>query len=211
MIEGILGTKLGMTQIFEADGTVHDVTAVAVGPCVVTQVRTPAKDGYEAVQLGFGEAKRLTKPARGHLKGLGEFRHLQEFKVSSLEEVEVGQQLGAEQFEAGELVDVVGISRGRGFAGGVKRHGFHGGPKTHGQSDRHRAPGSIGSGTDPGRVVKGTPMAGHMGAKQITTRNLRVLRSNPDRGVILIEGSIPGPKGGLVRVRHAKKVSKIGS
>ncbi len=211
MIEGILGTKLGMTQIFEADGTVHDVTAVAVGPCVVTQVRTPAKDGYEAVQIGFGEAKRLNKPAKGHLKGLGDFKHLKEFKATAIEEIEVGQRLGAEQFEIGEIVDVVGVSRGRGFAGGVKRHGFHGGPKTHGQSDRHRAPGSIGSGTDPGRVVKGTKMAGHMGAVQVTTRNLKVLRTNPDRGIVLIEGSIPGPKGGLVHIRHGKKTARSGS
>jgi large subunit ribosomal protein L3 len=175
---------------------------------VVTQIRTKERDGYEAVQIGFGEARRLNKPEKGHLKGVGDFKYLKEFKASSLDEVQVGQRLGAEQFEAGELVDVTGVSRGRGFAGGVRRHGFHGGPKTHGQSDRHRAPGSIGSGTDPGRVIKGTRMAGHMGAEQVTTRNLRVLRTNPDRGIVLIEGSIPGPRGGLVRVRHAKKAAR---
>jgi large subunit ribosomal protein L3 len=205
MIEGILGTKLGMTQIFESDGTAHAVTAVAVGPCVVTQIRTMANDGYEAVQVGYGETKKLNKPERGHLRNLGNFAHLREFRADSLEGLEVGQRLGAEQFAPGQYVDVSAVSRGRGFAGAVRRHGFHGGPKTHGQSDRHRAPGSIGSGTDPGRVIKGTRMAGHMGAKQVTMRNLRVLRSNPDRGVILIEGPVPGPPGGLVRIRHAKK------
>lgn len=208
MIEGVLGTKLGMTQVFEPDGTVHTATAIEVGPAVVTQVRTPAKDGYLAVQLGYGEKKRLNRPERGHLRGLGNFRYLQEFRVDSLEEVQVGQRLGAEQFEPGEYIDVTGTSKGRGFAGVVKRHGFAGGPKSHGQSDRHRAPGSIGSGTDPGRVLKGTRMAGHMGARRVTVRNLRVLRSDRDRGIILVEGAVPGPAGGLVRVRHAKKKAK---
>lgn len=208
MIEGVLGTKLGMTQVFEADGTVHPATVIEVGPAVVTQIRTPAKDGYQAVQLGYGQKRHLNKPERGHLKGLGNFRYLQEFRVDSLEGIEVGQRLGAEQFQPGQYVDVTATSKGRGFAGVVKRHGFAGGPKTHGQSDRHRAPGSIGSGTDPGRVLKGTRMAGHMGAARVTVRNLLVLRSYPERGLILVKGAVPGARGGLVRVRHAKKKAK---
>jgi large subunit ribosomal protein L3 len=169
----------------------------------VTQVKTKERDGYEAVQLGFGTKKRLNEPEKGHLKNLGNLRYLREFKADSLDGIEVGQRIGVELFQPGDRVDVTGISKGRGFAGGVKRHGFHGGPKTHGQSDRHRAPGSIGSGTTPGRVLKGQKMAGHMGDERTTTRNLEVIEANPARGILIIKGPVPGAKDGLVRIRKS--------
>jgi large subunit ribosomal protein L3 len=178
------------------------------GPCLVTQVRTKERDGYEAVQLGFGTKNRLNEPEKGHLKNLGNFRYLREFKADSLDGVEVGQRFGAELFKPGDRVDVTGVSKGRGFAGVVKRHGFGGGPKTHGQSDRHRAPGSIGSGTTPGRVMKGLRMAGHMGDQRTTTRNLEVMESNPARGIILVRGPVPGARDGLVRIRRTKTATK---
>jgi large subunit ribosomal protein L3 len=205
MIQGLLGNKLGMIQRFEDDGTVSAVTVIEAGPCLVTQVKTIERDGYEAVQLGFGQIKRLNQPQRGHLKGLENVRHLREFKVDDISEVAVGQRIGADLFQVGDFVDVTAISKGRGFAGVVRRHGFHGGPKTHGQSDRHRAPGSIGSTTTPGRVLKGLRMAGHMGAQQVTVRGLRVMDVNPDRGVILIRGGVPGPRSGLVMIRRSKR------
>jgi large subunit ribosomal protein L3 len=205
MIHGLLGRKLGMLQRFEPNGTVSAVTVVEAGPCLVTQVKTVEKDGYEAVQLGFGAAKRLNQPERGHLKGLENLRHLHEFRVDDIGEVEVGQRIGADLFQVGDFVDVTAVSKGRGFAGVVRRHGFHGGPKTHGQSDRHRSPGSIGSTTTPGRVLKGLRMAGHMGAKQVTVRGLRVMDVNPDRGVLLLKGGVPGPRTGLVTVRRSKR------
>ena len=167
-LEGLLGRKLGMTQIFDKDGTVHAVTVVEAGPVVVTQVKSPEKDGYAAIQVAYGDRKRTNKPMRGHFKKLGDFRLLREFKVRGDGEYAVGDKVGIELFNEGDYVDVTGVSRGRGFAGGVRRWGFHGGPKTHGQSDRHRAPGSIGAGTTPGRVYKGQKMAGHMGAEQVT-------------------------------------------
>ncbi len=205
MIHGLLGRKLGMLQRFEDDGTVSAVTVIEAGPCLVTQVKTIERDGYEAVQLGFGQVKRLNQPQRGHLKGLENVRHLREFKVDDVSEVTVGQRIGADLFQVGDFVDVTAISKGRGFAGVVRRHGFRGGPKTHGQSDRHRAPGSIGSTTTPGRVLKGLRMAGHMGAEQVTVRGLRVMDVNPDRGVILIRGGVPGPRSGLVTIRRSKR------
>ena len=206
-VEGLLGRKLGMLQVFDDQGRLRGATALQVGPCWVTQVRTEEKDGYSAVQVGFDEKKKLTKPASGHLAASGapNLRHLAEFRATG--EVSLGDQIGAEIFEQGELVDVTANSKGRGFAGGVKRHHFHGGPKTHGQSDRHRAPGSIGAGTTPGRVFKGTRMAGHMGASRTTMRNIEVIARNDDRGVIFVAGTVPGPNGGLVRVRHARAVS----
>jgi large subunit ribosomal protein L3 len=205
MIHGLLGRKLGMLQRFEPNGTVIAVTVLEAGPCLVTQVKKMETDGYEAVQLGFGHAKRLNSPERGHLKGLEDLKHLHEFKVDDIAEVAVGQRIGADLFKRGDFVDVTAISKGRGFAGVVRRHGFSGGPKTHGQSDRHRAPGSIGSTTTPGRVLKGLRMAGHMGAKQVTVRGLRVVDVNPDRGVLLLNGSVPGPRSGLVTVRRSKR------
>ncbi|MCY4390417.1 MAG: 50S ribosomal protein L3 [Chloroflexi bacterium] len=206
-VEGLLGRKLGMLQVFDDQGQLRGATAIEVGPCWVTQVRTEEKDGYSAVQLGFGEKKRLNQPASGHLAASGapNLRHLAEFRVTG--EVNLGDQIGVEIFEQGELVDVTAKSKGRGFQGGVKRHHFRGGPKTHGQSDRHRAPGSIGAGTTPGRVFKGTRMAGHMGAARTTVRNLEVVGRNEERGVIFVAGTVPGPPGGLVRVRHARAVA----
>jgi large subunit ribosomal protein L3 len=205
MIHGLLGRKLGMLQRFEPNGTVAAVTVLEAGPCRVTQVKTKDKDGYEAVQLGFGAAKRLTRPERGHLKGAENLKHLREFKVDDIGEVEIGQSIGADLFQVGDFVDVTASSKGRGFAGVVRRHGFHGGPKTHGQSDRHRAPGSIGSTTTPGRVLKGLKMAGQMGAKQVTVRGLRVMDVNPDRGVLLLQGGVPGPRTGLVTIQRSKR------
>jgi len=207
-LEGLLGRKLGMTQVFDDRGQIHAVTVVEAGPMIVTQVKTAPKDGYAAVQAGFGTRKRLNKPMRGHLKKLGDFRVLREFRVRGEGEYSIGDRVGIELFEAGQLVDVTGMSRGRGFAGGVRRHNFSGGPKTHGQSDRHRAPGSIGSGTTPGRVYKGQKMAGHMGAVQVTAKNLRLIAKDEARGLLLIEGSVPGAANGTVRVRHAKTHSK---
>jgi large subunit ribosomal protein L3 len=205
-VEGLLGKKLGMAQTFEPNGIVLACTVLEVGPCIVTQVRTKERDGYEAVQLGFGAKKRLNEPEKGHLKAAnaGNLRHLREFKADNIDELKVGQKLGLEMFKVGDLVDVTGISKGRGFAGVVKRHGFHGGPKTHGQSDRHRAPGSIGSGTTPGRVLKGLKMAGHMGSKQVTAKNLRVVETNPARGILLVNGPVPGAADGLIKIRRAK-------
>lgn len=209
-IEGLLGRKLGTVQVFDDQGRLRGTTAVAVGPCFVTQIRTPERDGYSAVQLGFDPAKKLTKPAAGHLKPAGDLklRHLAEFKTDDIAAHTLGEQIGAELFEPGQRVDVSANSKGRGFQGGVRRHGFRGGPRTHGQSDRHRAPGSIGSGTTPGRVYKGTRMAGHMGATRVTVQNLEVVARNDEQGVIFIAGSVPGPTGGLVQVRRAKKVGK---
>jgi len=205
MIEGLLGRKLGTLQIFDRDGAVVPVTVIEAGPCVVLQVRTKDRDGYEAVQLGFGVRRRVNKPMMGHFKGLGSFRYLREFRVAEISRWQVGQRVGAEIFEPGDLVDVSGVSKGHGFAGVMKRHGFHGGPKTHGQSDRGRAPGSIGASASPGRVIKGMKMAGHMGATKVTMRNLEVVDSNPARGVIMVKGSVPGTKNGLLRIYLARK------
>ena len=209
MIQGLLGRKLGMTQIFDETGVVHPVTVVEAGPCVVTQVKTAEKDGYGAVQLGLGLDKRLNKPEQGHRQASGFLsRTLREIRADDPSEFAVGQVLTADVFAAGETVDVTGTSKGRGFQGGVKRHGFRGGPKTHGQSDRHRAPGSIGSSATPGRVFKGLRMAGHMGHERVTVQNLQVLRVDPERNLLLIEGSVPGPTKGLVVIRRAVKAKK---
>jgi large subunit ribosomal protein L3 len=207
-LEGLLGRKLGMTQVFDENGRIHAVTVVEAGPVVVTQVKTAAKDGYDAVQVGYGDRKKSNKPERGHLKKLGDFRLLREFRVQGDGDYNVGDKVGLELFNEGDLVDVTGVSRGRGFAGGVRRHNFRGGPKTHGQSDRHRAPGSIGSGTTPGRVYKGQKMAGHMGAVQVTSKNLRLIAKDEGKGLLLIEGAVPGATNGTVRVRRAKKQGK---
>jgi large subunit ribosomal protein L3 len=203
-IDGILGRKLGMTQLFQEDGTSVPVTVIEAGPCVVVQVKTGDSDGYAAVQLGFGTRKRINSPLKGHMRGLGQFRHLREFRVDDIGEWEVGKKVGCELFQQGDLVDVSGASKGHGFAGVMKRHGFHGGPRTHGQSDRARAPGSIGAGTDPGRVIKGLKMAGHMGTGQATVKNLRVVQSDPARNILMVEGSVPGNKDALLRVRRSK-------
>jgi large subunit ribosomal protein L3 len=206
MIEGLLGKKLGMTQIFDERGETVPVTALEVGPCVVTQVMTPEKQGYHAVQLGYGHKKRLNEPERGHLKKSGaQSRYLRQMKTEGSEGYTVGQTLDCSVFAVGELIDVTGTSIGKGFQGVVKRHGFRGGPKTHGQSDRWRAPGSIGATSTPGRVFKGQRMAGHMGHERVTVQNLEVVRIDPERNLVLVKGSVPGPNEGLLLVRKAIK------
>ena len=206
MLSGLIGKKLGMIQIFEENGTLEAVTAIEAGPCLVTQIKTETQDGYNAVQLGFGEAKRLNSPEKGHLKGVDrQLKHLREFRIDDLSSIELGQKVDVGIFKTGDRVDVTGISKGKGFAGAVKRYHFGGGPKTHGQSDRHRAPGSIGGTTYPGRVLKGTRMAGHMGSKQVTQCNLKVIQADPDRNLLLLRGATPGAKNGLLLIRKSRK------
>ena len=209
MIQGLIGRKLGMTQIFDEAGVVHPVTVIECGPNVVTQVKTTENDGYEAVQLGFGIDKRLNKPEQGHRKTSGYMsRTLREVKADDVAEFEVGQVLKADAFSNGELVDVTGTSKGKGFQGGMKRHGFSGAQKTHGQSDRWRAPGSIGTSATPGRVFKGKRMAGRTGFDRVTVQNLKVMRVDVERNVLLVEGSVPGPTNGIVLIRRAVKGQK---
>ncbi len=194
-----------MTQRFSEDGTLHAVTVIQAGPCTVVQVKTPEKDGYQAVQIGFDKPKRLNKPKQGHLKDLGEFRHLREVGSKDFSGIEEGATIDVSIFESGEKVDVIGTSKGKGFAGVVKRYHFGGGPKTHGQSDRHRAPGSVGAGTTPGRVTKGFKMAGHMGNERVTSQNLTVMEADPQRNILLLRGSVPGPQNGLVLVQKRQR------
>ena len=205
MLEAILGRKLGMTQIFTASGRAEGVTLIEAGPCKVVQIKTEERDGYRAVQLGFGKAKKLSRPQKGHLKDTGDFHTLREIRLDTDVEVNAGDQVDAGLFAEGDRVDITGFSKGRGFAGVVKRHGFAGGPKTHGQSDRHRAPGSVGSGTTPGRVLKGKKMAGRMGVRRITVRNLEVARANTDSNLLMIKGAVPGMVQGLVIIRKAAR------
>jgi large subunit ribosomal protein L3 len=205
MVTGIIGRKLGMTQVFNEDRTVVPVTAIEAGPCFVTQIKRADKEGYNGVQLGFGEAKRLSSAEKGHLKKLGMLKNLREFEGEDVDSIELGQKVDVSMFQPGDLVDVIGISKGKGFQGGVKRHGFAGGPKTHGQSDRHRAPGSIGSSATPGRVLKGHKMAGHMGHEQVTVRKLRVVEADTERNLLLVRGAVPGAKNGLLKIRKVTK------
>lgn len=204
MIEGLLGRKIGTIQVFDKGGRLRGATVIEAGPCLISQVKTPEKDGYRAVQLGFGTAKRRNKPMRGHLKRLGDLRHLREFRVDDPSQHHAGERVGVEIFQEGDRVDITGISKGRGFQGVVKRYGFHGGPRTHGQSDRHRAPGSIGAG-GPGRVFKGMRMAGHMGAERVTVLNLEVLESNPARGMLIVAGAVPGARNVLLQIRYSRR------
>ncbi len=213
-MKAILGRKVGMTQIFNDRGEAVPVTVIEAGPNYVTQVRTVERDGYRAVQLGFEEveSRRLSGGERGHLvrNGLPPLRHLREFTVSQQDvDVEAGQRVLADVFEVGDRVDVVGVSKGRGFAGVVKRYGFGGGPKTHGQSDRLRAPGSIGACADPGRVWKGKRMPGRMGGVRVTAQNLGVELVDPERNLLAVRGGVPGAKGGLVLVKQARKSSEL--
>src|SRR5215208_2675449 len=206
MIQALLGRKLGMTRLFDENGVVTASTLVEAGPCFVTQLRTPETDGYLAVQLGFGDKPRPNRPQKGHLKkaGLPEKQGLdalREVPADSLEDLELGARVDASMFAQGEIVDVIGTSKGKGFGGVVKRHNFRGGPKTHGQSDRWRAPGSIGAGTTPGRVFKGTRMAGQMGDERVTVQNLQIVRVDPERNLVAVRGAVPGPRGGLVVIR----------
>jgi large subunit ribosomal protein L3 len=203
-MKGILGRKQGMTRIFLEDGVVEPVSVVEVGPCVVTQVKTRQRHGYQAIQLGYEEAKKLNEPETGHLKRLPPMRHLKEFRVDDLGDAQIGQRIDASIFQPGDMVDVIGISKGKGFAGGMKRHHFAGGPKTHGQSDRARAPGSIGAGTSPGRVYKGTPMAGHMGDRRVTAVNLQVIKVDSERNLLLVRGSVPGAKNGMLVIKESR-------
>ena len=209
MMKGLIGKKIGMTQIFDENGLAVPVTLIEAGPCYVTQIRNPEKDGYNAVQLGFEEVKpkRLTGGQLGHLKNneLPPLRFLREFRVKD-PQVNEGDRLAlGDVFSVGEQVDVVGTSKGKGFQGVVKRYGFRGGPKTHGQSDRLRAPGSIGATTTPGRVFKGKKMPGHMGFERVTIHNLRVEYVDADRNLLGVRGAIPGPKGGVVMIKEARK------
>ncbi|TES92104.1 MAG: 50S ribosomal protein L3 [Anaerolineales bacterium] len=209
MMKGLIGKKIGMTQIFDENGLAVPVTLIEAGPCYVTQIRNPEKDGYNAVQLGFEEVKpkRLTGGQLGHLKNneLPPLRFLREFRVKD-PQVNEGDKLAVgDVFAVGEQVDVVGTSKGKGFQGVVKRHGFRGGPKTHGQSDRQRAPGSVGAGTSPGRVFKGKRMPGHMGFERVTIHNLRVEYVDADRNLLGVRGAIPGAKGGVVMIKEARK------
>ncbi len=208
-MKGILGTKVGMTQVIKADGEVVPVTVVEAGPCYVTQIRTPEQDGYRAVQLGYGAAKpkHLTKGQLGHLRkaGVADVRYLGEVRTREDETYEVGQKILVDIFAPGELVDIEGRSKGRGFAGVVKRYGFGGGPRTHGQSDRTRAPGSIGACAAPGKVWKGKRMPGQMGNKQVTVQNLEVVLVDPERNLLAVRGSVPGPNGSLVMIKASRK------
>ena len=208
----ILGRKVGMTQVFNEHGEAIPVTVLEAGPCYVTQVKTFDQDKYDAVQLGFEEVKpqRLSGGRKGHLarNKLPALRHLREFLLRD-EEIEEGQRILVDVFEVGDRVDVVGMSKGRGFAGVVKRHGFGGGPKTHGQSDRQRAPGSIGACAYPGRVWKGKRMPGRMGGIRVTAQNLRVELVDPERNLLAVRGSVPGAKGGLLMIKQARKSREL--
>lgn len=205
--KGILGRKLGMTQVFDEGARAIPVTAIEAGPCRVAQVRTPERDGYSAIQLAFGEVKdgKLTKPELGHLKkaGAGGHRHLVELRVADASQFEVGQTIRADVFEQGDRADVIGTSKGKGFAGVYKRHNFGGAPASHGTERKHRTPGSVGATTTPSRVLKGRKMPGRMGHERVTVLNLEVVRADPERNLLLVKGAVPGPVGGLVVVRSA--------
>jgi large subunit ribosomal protein L3 len=210
-MKGILGKKVGMTQIFDDKGEVIPVTVIEAGPCFVAQVKTVERDGYSAVQMGFEEAKprSLTRPQLQHLQksNLPALRFLREFRTDDGEasRFQEGQKVTVDLFEVGELVDVIGTSKGRGFAGVVKRHNFRGGPKTHGQSDRHRTSGSIGQCTTPGKVFKGMRMAGRMGGERVTVQGLKVVMVDPERNLLAVEGAVPGAKNGLLIIQQARK------
>jgi len=222
-MKGILGRKVGMVQLFDEQGNVTPVTVIEAGPCYVTQVKVRESDGYDAIQLGYGEVKRtrLKRPRAGHLGLLKTsdkhpvrrqfptevppVRHLREFRTRDADEYELGSEITVDVFEVGDYVDVVGRAKGRGFAGVMKRHGFGGGPATHGQSDRQRSPGSIGATSTPGRVFKGMRMPGRMGNHRVTSQNLRVVRVEAEHNLLAVRGSVPGPKGALVIVKEARK------
>ena len=209
-MKGILGTKLGMTQIFTEEGIVLPVTVVEAGPVVVTQIKTTEKDGYNAIQVGFKDAKEksLNKPQKGHLAAANVLKkHLKEFRVDSVEGYTVGQAINADLFAAGEIIDVTGISKGKGFQGPIKRHGQSRGPESHG-SRYHRRPGSMGACSFPGRVFKNKKLAGHMGSVKVTVQNLEVVKVDADKNLILVKGAIPGAKGSVVTIKEAIKVSK---
>lgn len=213
-MKGMIGKKVGMTQIFDEQGNVVPVTVIAAGPCYVTQIRTGERDGYTAVQLGFEETKatRLTKAQIGHLnkKGLPALRVLREFRIKNddVDSLTEGQVIKADVFSAGERVDIIGTSKGRGFAGTIKRHNFNRQPKTHGQSDRERAPGSVGMCEFPGRTLKGQRMAGHMGSERVTMQNLQVVVVDAEKNLLAVRGSVPGAKGDIVIIKPAARGKK---
>ena len=210
MLKGLIGKKVGMTQIFDTVGDAIPVTLIEAGPCYITQVRKPESDGYSAVQLGFDEVKpkRLTGGQVGHLKrnnlNLPPLRFLREIREKDTE-LKEGDKVTVDVFQIGDHVDVIGTSKGKGFQGGVKRYHFAGGPKTHGQSDRHRAPGSRGSGTTPGRVYKGARGPGHMGSDRVTVQNLKIVLVDPERNLLGVRGAVPGAKGGILLIKAARK------
>ena len=203
MSVGLIGRKVGMTQVFQEDGTMVAVSVVSIQPNTVTRLRTPERDGYTAVQFGTEVVGKLSKPEAGQLKDLPKVKTIREFRVDNVDDYQVGQQLVmGDLFAAGDEVDVTGVSKGKGFAGHVKRHNFRRGPKTHG-SDHHRAPGSIGPGTTPGRVYRGLRMAGHMGDETVTVKKVRVVRTDPERNLLLVKGTLPGARGALILVKKA--------
>jgi large subunit ribosomal protein L3 len=208
-MKGLLGEKLGMTQVWDENNRVVPVTVVKAGPCVVTQVKTPEQDGYSSVQIAFGaiDPRKVNKPASGHFAkaGVTPRRHLVELRTSDASEYTVGQELAVDTFEAGQVIDVVGTTKGKGYAGVMKRHGFSGVSASHGAHRNHRKPGSIGGCATPGRVFKGMRMAGRMGTNRQTTQNLTIHAVDAENGLILIKGAVPGPKGGLVLVRTSAK------
>jgi large subunit ribosomal protein L3 len=205
--KGILGTKLGMTQIFDENARVVPVTVIQAGPCTVAQLKSPERDGYAAVQLAYGEVRprKVTKPVAGHYAkaGIEPRRHLVELRTDDAGDYAVGQELKADVFAAGELVDVVGVSKGKGTAGVMKRHGFAGLSASHGTERKHRSPGSVGACATPGRIFKGLRMSGHMGHERVTVLNLQVVKVDPDRNLLLVRGAVPGPKRGLVMLRSS--------
>ncbi|MQL50914.1 50S ribosomal protein L3 [Desulfofundulus thermobenzoicus] len=207
MPKGILGRKVGMTQIFNNEGQAVPVTVIEAGPCLVVQTRTPERDGYSAIQLGFGEKRErlVNKPLKGHFAkaGVRPLRFLRELRVEDAGQYQVGQEIKADVFTAGERVDVVGTSKGRGFAGGIKRHGFHRGPMAHG-SKYHRRPGSLGA-KGPARVFKGRKLPGHYGVERVTVQNLEVVKVDPERNLLAVKGAVPGPRGGLLLVKETVK------
>ena len=211
MKKGIIGRKIGMTQIFDEKGNVIPVTVIEAGPCVVAQVKTEETDGYNAIQLGFGEVKdkHINKPETGHFAKakLANKKHLREFRLESIENYKVGDEIKADIFEAGEKIDVQGTSKGKGFQGVIKRHGQHRGPMGHG-SMYHRRPGSMGSTSSPGRVFKGKKLPGHMGVQTVTIQNLDVVRVDMDKNVLLVKGSVPGPKGAILKIKATVKSAK---
>ena len=202
MLRGFLGKKIGMSQIFRDNGESVPVTVIQAGPCAVTQIKSKETDGYNAVQLGFGATKNLNKPERGHLKNSDPVKHLREVKADNLQDYSIGQQISVDIFDVGEKIDIIGTTKGKGFAGTMKRHGFGGGPRTPGQSDRGRAPGSIGGGTTPGKVYKGLKMSGHMGNERVTVKNLEIVQIDQDRNLLVVKGGVPGAPNGLLVIRR---------
>lgn len=208
MTDGIIGKKIGMTQVYDDTGKVHAITAIEAGPCTIIQLKTVEKEGYNAAQLGFGGNEPAKSSKKKKSKEKVRYEVMRELRVDDIGDLEPGQTVDVGLFKAGDLVNVTGISKGKGFAGTVKRHHFAGGPKTHGQSDRHRAPGSVGAGSTPGRVVKGMRMAGHMGHEQVTVSNLEVYEADAERNLLFVKGAVPGTKNTVLLIRKSRRVKK---